>query len=232
MLAHSDTAAGRAYLRLRDEILNGVLLPGQILFEVEQGVRLGVSRTPVREAFRQLVAEGLLEASGARGLVVTGVSPADLEAIFEFRSCLEAKAAELAARGPDADRFTAFAEEFEAAQLVLEREGGDEGTVKDYYLLIRRFDEAVDVAARNAYLRDALATLRTHAARVRGMARNSRTRLAASAREHAAIARAIAAHDGPLAIAATHVHLHNSLTHFRTALPGPQAALDSHQESP
>ena len=57
-------AGDRAYRTLRTEILDGVLEPGTVLQEVEQSTRLGVSRTPVREALRQLAADGLVEASG------------------------------------------------------------------------------------------------------------------------------------------------------------------------
>ena len=90
-----------------------------------------------------------------------------------------------------------------------------EQQVTEYYALIRRFDRAVDTAASNTYLVDALETLRTHVARVRRKAGASPVRLAASALEHALIASAIANHDAALAVHATHVHLHNSLEHFR-----------------
>ena len=56
-----SSAAGRAYDQLRSEILDGMLGPGSLLFEVEQSARLGVSRTPVCEVFGRLVAEGLLD---------------------------------------------------------------------------------------------------------------------------------------------------------------------------
>lgn len=218
MPTRPPTAAARAYDQLRGEILDGDIRPGTMLYEVEQSTRLGVSRTPVREAFRRLVADGLLEATGGRGLVVTQVSEGDLASLFELRACLEAQAAELAARRGDPVVFAGFVEDFRRAHDDLTQGTPTEQDIADYYALIRRFDVAVDRAAENHFLLDALANLRIHAARVRRMASHSPERLAASALEHALIAEAIAEADPALAVHATHVHLHNSLGHFRTAL--------------
>jgi DNA-binding GntR family transcriptional regulator len=210
-----SSAAARAYEQLRSDILEGVLEPGATLFEVEQSERLGVSRTPVREAFGRLVAEGLLDDRRGRGLVVTDVSDRDIDALYEMRTCLEAQAAQLAARHADPEVFTGYARDFQQWYGSLDDPAVSEQQINDYYTLIRRFDDAVDTAASNMYLVDALEALRTHVARVRRKAGASRMRLAASALEHALIASAIANHDAALATHATHVHLHNSLEHFR-----------------
>ena len=113
------SAAGRAYEHLRSEILDGVLGPGSTLFEVEQSERLGVSRTPVREAFGRLVAEGLLDDKRGRGLVVTDVSDDDVDALYEMRTCLEAQAARLAARDADRDTFARYGADFRAWNATL-----------------------------------------------------------------------------------------------------------------
>jgi GntR family transcriptional regulator, rspAB operon transcriptional repressor len=210
-----SSAAARAYHQLRSEILEGALGPGTTLYEVEQSERIGVSRTPVREAFGRLVAEGLLDDQQGRGLVVTDVSDRDIDALFEMRSCLEAQAAHLAARHGDPELFASYAREFRAWHAPLLDPEVTEQQIVDYYALIRRFDRDVDVAANNTYLVDALDALRTHVVRVRRKAGASPSRLAASALEHALIASAIADHDAALAVHATHVHLHNSLEHFR-----------------
>src|SRR5690625_6908313 len=67
-------ASDRAYLTLREEIIEGALAPGSVLGEGEQSARLGLSRTPLREALGRLVADGLAEQSPRRGIVVTAVS--------------------------------------------------------------------------------------------------------------------------------------------------------------
>jgi DNA-binding GntR family transcriptional regulator len=210
-----SSAAARAYEQLRAEILEGAFGPGSTLFEVEQSERLGVSRTPVREAFGRLVADRLLDDRRGRGLVVTDVSDGDVDALYEMRTCLEAQAAQLAAQRADPDAFAGYARDFRAWHAPLLAPDVTDQQVDDYYALIRRFDHAVDTAAANTYLVDALETLRAHIARVRRKAGASPARLAASALEHALIASAIADHDASLAVHATHVHLHNSLEHFR-----------------
>jgi GntR family transcriptional regulator, rspAB operon transcriptional repressor len=210
-----SSAAGLAYEQLRSEILDGALGPGTTLFEVEQSERIGVSRTPVREAFGRLVAEGLLADRQGRGLVVTDVSGRDIDALYEMRTCLEAEAAQLAARHADPEVFASFARDFRNWHAPLLDAAVTAQQVNDYYALIRSFDRAVDTAAGNTYLVDALDTLRAHVARVRRKAGASPVRLAVSALEHALIASAIANRDAALAVHATHVHLHNSLEHFR-----------------
>ena len=64
-------ASDRAYAALRDDITEWRLLPGTVLAEVEQSERLGVSRTPLREALSRLTAEGLTTTAGSRGVGVS-----------------------------------------------------------------------------------------------------------------------------------------------------------------
>lgn len=75
--------------RLRDEILHGKLKPGARLMEVELADRLGVSRTPVREAIRMLEHEGLAVMLPRRGAHVAGVTEKQLEDVLEARRTLE-----------------------------------------------------------------------------------------------------------------------------------------------
>lgn len=79
---------------LREEILNGNLKPGQRLNEKELCEKLGVSRTPLREAIRTLEAEGLVEAIPNKGSRVVSFTIDDVEDIYELRIMLEGKATE------------------------------------------------------------------------------------------------------------------------------------------
>ncbi|KSU52660.1 GntR family transcriptional regulator [Microbacterium enclense] len=202
-------ASERAYATLLDEIQTGALAPGTVLGEVEQSTRLGVSRTPLREALRRLASDGLVVQASARVTVVAGIDADDIRALFELRQALETQAARNAARRGDRRAFDELADEFAAADLT------DADT---YYALIGRFDAAVDAAVDNPYLSAALRSVRTHLVRVRRMARFNPLRLSASAGEHGLIARAIGAGDPELAAHATHVHLHNALTTILEAL--------------
>ena len=207
-------ASDRAYATLLDEIQSGILRPGAVLGEVEQAARLGVSRTPLREALGRLAADGLVAQQSPRVTVVTAIDADDIREIFEVRRALEESAARLAAERGDAAAFAELARAFAEVDL----DGGDGDGRDDYYGLIARFDATLDGAVTNDYLTAALRTVRTHLVRVRRLARDNPDRLAASVAEHRLIASAIAARDADLAAHATHVHLHNALTNILQSL--------------
>lgn len=202
-------ASDRAYAALRDEILEWQLAPGTVLAEVEQATRLGVSRTPLREALSRLSAEGLVESQVGRGLVVTAASVDSVVELFEVREALEAKAATLAAKRRDPVVFEGLREEFRVSAALLA-----DPTRHDYYDLVQRFDEAMDAAVDNGYLVSALKSVRTHLVRIRRLSHDNTERLVAAAVEHLLIVDAIIAGDADLARSATTVHLHRSLANI------------------
>lgn len=206
-------ASDRAYATLLDEIQSGRLAPGAVLGEVEQAARLGVSRTPLREAIGRLAADGLVAQASPRMTVVTDIDTGDIRELFEVRRALEETAARLAAERGDRSAFEELAAEFSGARLEADADRAD------YAALIARFDQALDAAVANDYLTAALRTIRTHLVRVRRLSRENAARLAESVAEHRLIASAIAAGDADLAAHATHVHLHNALTNILASLP-------------
>ena len=216
-------ASDRAYRALRQEIVEGDLPPGAVLGEVEQSARLGLSRTPLREALSRLVADGLAAPATGRGVVVTAVSLDEAPQLFDLRIALETLAARRAAEhiaepvngNATYEDFAELAASFEQATAQLAE--GEDPTA--YYALTAQLDAALDAASGNSYLVESLRGLRLHLGRLRRLARNSPARLAASAQEHAAIARAIAAGDPELAAASTVVHLHQALAHLRSGAP-------------
>jgi len=90
------TSVERALETLREEILRGALSAGDRLAEVELAERLGVSRTPVREALSRLSAEGLVELAPNRGARVATWTVDELEGVFALRSLLEPQLTALA----------------------------------------------------------------------------------------------------------------------------------------
>ncbi len=218
MVGDGEVRAGeRAYVTLLTEIQDGTLPAGAILGEVEQATRLGVSRTPLREALRRLAADGLVQQASPRVTVVSGMDASDIRALFDVRRALEETAARLAVRAGRAETFARLADEFAGTDAA-----GDVASRADaYYALIARFDAALDASVDNDYLTAALRTIRTHLVRVRRLARDKPDRLAASVAEHRLIAAAIAAGDADLAAHATHVHLHNALTSILDSLEAP-----------
>lgn len=225
-ISYMSTAADRAFDALRAAIVEGELQPGSPLTEVDQASRLGVSRTPVREAFARLIAAGLATERGPRTLLVSHIEPDDVIALFDLRSALDEQAARLAARrcasevaagsGTSA-RFAALAQRFGAVDTATL--AADDPQRHGYYALVAEFDDALDESlASSPYLASAIASTRVHLARVRRLARDDDRRLAQSAAEHAAIARAIAEGDPERAAAATRLHLHEALTSIHAHL--------------
>lgn len=219
-------ASDAAYTALRDDIVEGRLAPDTVLGEVEQSARLGVSRTPVREAFSRLTAAGLAIQAPGRGTVVSPISLADVDHLFELRIPLETQAAHLAALRAEPAPFAALAEEFAAvaargAGAEGDSAGRDTGAVpastSEYYRLAAELDAALDSAVANPYLSTALQSLRVHLVRIRRLAQDEPQRLTASAHEHRDICRAIASADPELARAATAVHLRRSLAYIKKA---------------
>lgn len=92
-----EASGSHAYQSLRDLVLNGEFGSGSRLKEAEIASRLGVSRTPVREALLQLEGEGLVELIPNRGAVVRELSRADVDEILVLRAILEAYCASTAA---------------------------------------------------------------------------------------------------------------------------------------
>ncbi|MDD3801809.1 MAG: GntR family transcriptional regulator [Desulfuromonas thiophila] len=83
---------------IRDAILRGSLRAGERVSEPELAERYGISRTPIREAFRQLESEGYLTVVPRKGAVVTALSERDVEEFYSIKSILEGYAANLAAQ--------------------------------------------------------------------------------------------------------------------------------------
>jgi DNA-binding GntR family transcriptional regulator len=201
-LSERMRASDRAYAALRDEILDGRLAPGTVLGEVEQSERLGVSRTPLREALSRLTADGLVAPHGGRGLLVTDVSADRVTELFEVRAALEEQAARLAARRRDPRVFTELKVAFARVRV---------DDTEAYFALVARLDAAIDDAAGNPFLAQTLAGVRMHVARIRRLAQDDHERLRAATDEHTLIIDAILDGSESLAAHATQLHLYRSL---------------------
>jgi len=103
--ADARSLADQAYYRIRELIVSLELAPGSLISERELQERLGVGRTPVREALRDLARESLVEVYPRRGMFVSRVDVGDLAGLSEVRAVIESHAARLAAeRATNADR--------------------------------------------------------------------------------------------------------------------------------
>src|SRR5882724_8272824 len=138
------TLADELRLALADDIVRGLLEPGGALDETELARRFGVSRTPVREAIRQLAASGLVEVRAHRGAVVARPSEERLLGMFEAMAELEALCAGLAAErmGP-AERSLLETVHEELRTMI---QGGDP---QRYHEVNEAFHAAIYAGAHN-----------------------------------------------------------------------------------
>ena len=175
---------------LEADIVEGRLRPGDRLEERGLAERFGVSRTPVREALRRLVANGLVQEQAGSGCIVARTTMAELMSMFEFMNEVEASAARLAAQRIDG---VATGHLLEAV-----RRGEDSaaaGDVLAYSRVNLEFHALIYAASANPTLIDAIRRVSARAAPFRRQALGLRGWIKRSAKEHAAIATAIAAHD-------------------------------------
>jgi DNA-binding GntR family transcriptional regulator len=196
------TLADELRLTLADDIVRGLLLPGAALDETELARRFGVSRTPVREAIRQLAASGLVEVRAHRGAVVARPSEERLLGMFEAMAELEALCAGLAAeRMTPAERGALEAVHEELRALI---QGGDP---QRYHEVNEAFHAAIYAGTHNAYLAEMTHATRSRVQPFRRAQFRNLGRLAKSHVEHDRVVLAILRGDRVGAAGAMRVHI-------------------------
>jgi DNA-binding GntR family transcriptional regulator len=196
-------AAESAYATLRNEILNGTRGMGERLREEEVGAAIGISRTPVREAFRRLAAEGLIEYEPNRGVKIASWTTRDVDEIFHIRGLLEPYACRLVANRGEVD-FDSLEELATEMEREASRERPDLGRVSQ---LNNMFHAQIVRAAEN----DRLVTIHRSVVHVplvmSTFGQYTTTELAASMSQHRDIVASLKSHDPDWAEAAMRAHL-------------------------
>jgi DNA-binding GntR family transcriptional regulator len=188
--------------QLRELITEGVLAAGTRLNERALGERLGVSRTPLREAFRLLAAQGLIEHTPNRGAQVVSLSEQDIRESFEVMSGLEAMSGELACRHVTAEEIAEIkALTFEMLACHARHD------LPGYYRLNRAIHDRINHAARNRQLTQVYATLNLRIQNLRFRSNFDREKWNAAAREHADMVEALEARDAARLASILRVHL-------------------------
>ncbi len=172
---------------LREAIVNGELAPGSRLSEQAIATRLGVSRTPVREAFAQLEREGLVLTVARMGAFVRAIDAHEAEDIYQTREALETRAARLAARRQTAVTIARLRE-----RLTALREAVDAADERAYTAALDRFYELLRELSGNEVLRRTYEALTGPVRRLRRIAMRYSGRLRASYNHAVAIVDAIA----------------------------------------
>lgn len=177
--------------RLRTLIVEGTLAPGAKLNERELCEQLGVSRTPLREAFRMLAGDGLLVQLPNRGAQVVALSREDARHAFEMMGALEGFAGELAAARVTDDDIAGL----RVLQAEMEAAHGRDD-LPTYYRINRAIHDAINAMAGNPVLTQTYRTLnaRLHALRFRS--NFNRAKWDQAVAEHRSMIEALAARDG------------------------------------
>lgn len=187
-----NTRVTEAYGRLRDEIRANRLPPGFQATEPEIAERLGMSRTPVREALIRLEAEGLVELVPRRGARVLPISPEDMAEIYDLLTALEPLAARLVAnRKPTAEELEPLIQAIEDMEAALENEDLDNWAEAD-----DRFHQALLRATGNERMHDFAMRLYDQAHRARMITLRMRDLPRQSTEEQRAILDCLFAGDG------------------------------------
>ena len=196
---------GRVFQKLREDILSGKYKEHEELKEVAIGEELGVSRTPVREAFRQLELEGLIQIVPNRGAYVTGITAKDVKDIYMIRSLLEGLCARLATEKITKEQLEEMEENIYLADFHASK-----GHMDQMAELDNRFHDILYEACDSKMLEHTLRDYHQYVLRVRQKTLSTNTRGRASNDEHRQIMEAIKEKDADRAEQLANGHILNA----------------------
>lgn len=196
---------GRVFNKIREDILSGKYKEHEELKEVAIGEELGVSRTPVREAFRQLELEGLIQIVPNKGAYVTGITAKDVQDIYMIRSLLEGLCARWATDHITQEQLEELEENIYLADFHAEK-----GHMDQMAELDNRFHHILYAACNSKQLAKLLIDFHEYVLRVRKKTLANGGRGKVSNEEHRQIMEAIKAKDKDRAEALANEHMINA----------------------
>jgi DNA-binding GntR family transcriptional regulator len=208
-------AIDRAIDALRKGILSGEYAPGERLGEVDLATKLGLSRTPVREALRRLSAEGLVDITTNKGARVMEYPQQDLDHIFQIRAHVEglaARATAQSASAADIDRLDDIATTL--------KEHAKAGRLDEVYRLNAEYHSMLNGLAGSTVLPVTVGSLIHTAVLLKTLHSFDEAAMRRSVNHHLEIVAALRARDGDWAEAVMHAHLLSA----RASLLGPRPA--------
>jgi len=199
--------------RVRDLIIEGALTPGTRIHEGQLCAKLGVSRTPLREALKFLASEGLIELVASRGAIVRRFDAKDVRDMLDVLGVLEAFAARLACR---------VATDAQIAEVrAIHDRMVDRYAVRDrleYFKLNQQIHSAFLRLSGNATLEEAHASIQSRMKRIRYIGNEEPPKWAAALQEHEEMIRRLEARDGEGLAAVVVRHLENTWARVRPTL--------------
>lgn len=215
MRAHS--LASLAQAELEKLILSGALPPGARLGEADTAERIGVSRGPIREAFRALEEQGLVRVEKNRGVFVRQVSLEEADETYAVRAALEGLAARTLARRITKDEVRTL-----NTILTAMAHACRDNDVARYTELNSRFHNTIVALSGNKKLGEMYGRLVATLTLFRRLTLTRKEALSASLKEHRRIAKAIASGDGEAAARAIEAHAEASRCRTQAALAASQ----------
>jgi DNA-binding GntR family transcriptional regulator len=196
-----ETLAAALHRRLEAEISAGRIGPGVRLDEQEVAQRYGCSRTPVREAFRLLASDRLVELRGRQGAAVRSLSIQSMVEMFQVMGELEGLCARLAARRITPAQLAALRD------IHARLEAARDADIDRFYDINTEFHEAIYEASANGFLAEETRRLRNRVAAYRRRVTHMPARIGDTLREHQSVLDAITARDPDGAHQAMRAHL-------------------------
>lgn len=200
----------RARNLIEELILEGTLATGEKITERDLADRLGMSRAPIRDAIKELIADGLLHRLGTRSIVVRELKLSEIDEIYSIRTLLEARAAFLAARRITPDDMTRLVELHERM-----KDAAHESLFSVYYELNISFHQIIHQAANSPRLASMIETVMRESLLFRSRGLVDQSNLMESIAEHEMLIRALKTQDAELAELCMHRHIRGGLERLR-----------------
>ena len=191
--------------KIREDILNDQYAHGEKIVEAKLAEELGVSRTPVREALKQLELDGLVENIPNRGVIVKGISKQDIYDIFTIRMAIEGIAAQWAVERMSDEELAQLKEVFELMEFYTFK-----GDVTKISELNTKFHEIIYMATKSRYLEHVLKDFQLFIKSTRNKSLRSEGRIDTALQEHQKIVKAFMERDAETAVEMLTNHITNS----------------------
>lgn len=195
---------GQVFHAIREDILKGRYKENDELRETTLGKELGVSRTPVREALRQLELEGLVKIIPNRGAFVTGISEKDVRDIYMVRSVLEGLCVQMAAEHMTKERIDELEEVLLLTEYYLEK-----GNMEQLTELDGKFHQILYTASESRILEHVLSDFHKYVQLARRNSVKTESRAQKSLEEHREILEALKENDAEKAEKLANTHILN-----------------------
>ena len=202
-LDRRQNTAAQAYAQLRAWIISGELRPGQVISEPKMAMTFGVSRTPIREVFKRLQDEKLLDIFPQQGTVVSPIDIALVRSNQFIRETLELRTIALAATHAHAQDIAGL-----RAQMVTQKQLVKAGDHRRFFVADDHFHATLIGIAGQPTVWKTIEDAKAQIDRVRHLSLEDPEWLRRIFTEHRAITDAIAKHDTEEAVAAMQAHLH------------------------